>query len=77
MALRPLQASGQSEHPQQQRPLPALPQHEPTSPGELPTGKTGNQNSSTRHRDYKIILTKVKEKQIRKPAWNKKLITPT
>lgn len=39
-----------------------------TSPGELLTGITGNQNSSARHRDYKIIITKVTEQQIRKPA---------
>lgn len=33
--------------------------HGPSSPGELLTGETGNWNSSARHRDYEIILTKV------------------
>lgn len=79
MAQRPLQALGPGPewNPQQQHPLLALPQHGPTSPGELPTGITGNQNSSARHWDCKIIITKVTEQQTRKPAWNEKLITPT
>lgn len=44
---------------------------------ECTTGITAKHYSFARPLDHKIIIIKVFEQKIWKPAWNKKLITPT